>query len=244
MSGQIIRLKDLIAYTGLSRSAIYDRMSEKSPRYDETFPKSFSLGPGAIGWFKEEVDRWLTGRASQPKTLLRSSPSKPPSRSPAEVKTKKSPKQRPIGGAIPGSLGHAILVGSEINARLNNCLQMESWTPAMGALLISGIIPLTKCEEIPEEGCGIDGEELHASHRRFHEARRHLRRWVEWIEDGYEAPPSSPQEFLLWCTEAEVKSEWLDLMLELSGHVDSTKENLTPSRLAMLTWSTPSKTGR
>jgi prophage regulatory protein len=55
----------MIAYTKLSRSAIYDRMNERSPRYDPIFPKKLSPGGGAIGWFKEDVDTWLKNCAEK-----------------------------------------------------------------------------------------------------------------------------------------------------------------------------------
>ena len=57
--GSIMRLRQLQEYIKLSRSAIYDRMNEKSKRYDQTFPKPIRLGGGAIGWFKSDIDAWL-----------------------------------------------------------------------------------------------------------------------------------------------------------------------------------------
>ncbi len=65
MAGSIFRLSEMIDYTKLSRSAIYDRMNERSPRYAPTFPKKFSPGGGAIGWFKEDVDTWLKNCAEK-----------------------------------------------------------------------------------------------------------------------------------------------------------------------------------
>jgi prophage regulatory protein len=51
----ILRLKDVMRRIGLSRSTIYQRMSER------TFPQAISLGSGAraIGWLESEVDDWL-----------------------------------------------------------------------------------------------------------------------------------------------------------------------------------------
>jgi prophage regulatory protein len=59
----IIRLKQVIALTGLSRSTIYDRMNPKSKRYDASFPKSIKLGAalqaGAVGWIESEIQAWI-----------------------------------------------------------------------------------------------------------------------------------------------------------------------------------------
>lgn len=54
----ILRLKQVMARTGLSRSTIYDRMSPNSPRHDPGFPKKVKLG-GAVGWEESAIDAWL-----------------------------------------------------------------------------------------------------------------------------------------------------------------------------------------
>ena len=52
----ILRLKDVKQRIGLSRSTIYQRISEG------TFPKPISLGDRAIGWLDSDVDGWLDQR--------------------------------------------------------------------------------------------------------------------------------------------------------------------------------------
>ena len=59
----ILRLKEVMARTGLSRSTIYDRMSVSSPRHDSTFPRQVNLG-GAVGWVKAEIDEWVQSRVN------------------------------------------------------------------------------------------------------------------------------------------------------------------------------------
>lgn len=64
---RIIRLKQVLELTGLSRSTIYDRMDQKSPRYDATFPKQIKLsgcatGSGAVGWLEAEILAWIGQR--------------------------------------------------------------------------------------------------------------------------------------------------------------------------------------
>ncbi|WP_111859465.1 helix-turn-helix transcriptional regulator [Acinetobacter sp. CFCC 10889] len=62
-NNKIIRLKQVVALTGLSRSTIYDRMDPKSKRYDASFPKSIRLGTvskiGAVGWIESEIQAWI-----------------------------------------------------------------------------------------------------------------------------------------------------------------------------------------
>ena len=53
MANAILRLPDVKARTGLSRSTIYLRISEGS------FPKPVSLGGRAVGWIESEVNDWL-----------------------------------------------------------------------------------------------------------------------------------------------------------------------------------------
>ena len=50
---RIVRLPDVMARTGLSRSTIYVRLGKGS------FPKSVQLGARAVGWIEAEVDEWI-----------------------------------------------------------------------------------------------------------------------------------------------------------------------------------------
>lgn len=53
MATVILRLPNVKARTGLSRSSIYLRVAEGR------FPKPVSLGGRAVGWVEAEVDNWL-----------------------------------------------------------------------------------------------------------------------------------------------------------------------------------------
>lgn len=59
---RIIRLPLVIARTGLSRSTIYEHISNGN------FPKQVLLGLKSVGWIEGEVDEWIVGRiqASRP----------------------------------------------------------------------------------------------------------------------------------------------------------------------------------
>ena len=60
----LIRLKQVIARTGLSKSTIYDKINPKSLRHDPSFPKQITLGVGSVGWVVSEVDAWIGSRIS------------------------------------------------------------------------------------------------------------------------------------------------------------------------------------
>lgn len=53
MTTDIIRLPEVKARTGLSRSTIYLRISTG------TFPKPISLGGRAVGWIETEIQAWI-----------------------------------------------------------------------------------------------------------------------------------------------------------------------------------------
>lgn len=61
MPNKVLRLPQVIEYTGLSRSSIYLRMSKGD------FPASISLGERAIGWLEKDVDLWICDRISASK---------------------------------------------------------------------------------------------------------------------------------------------------------------------------------
>ena len=50
---RIIRMADVQARTGLSRSTIYQWAS------DGSFPQPIRLGARAVGWIESEVDAWI-----------------------------------------------------------------------------------------------------------------------------------------------------------------------------------------
>ncbi|RZO86146.1 MAG: AlpA family transcriptional regulator [Oceanococcus sp.] len=58
MAISILRLPEVRARTGLSRSTIYQRMSKGE------FPSPVSLGDRAVGWVEQEVEQWIADRVS------------------------------------------------------------------------------------------------------------------------------------------------------------------------------------
>jgi prophage regulatory protein len=52
---RLIRLKEVMRLTALSRSTIYSRMNEGQ------FPKPVSLGERAVAWVECEIEDWIEG---------------------------------------------------------------------------------------------------------------------------------------------------------------------------------------
>ncbi len=59
MKYNIHRLPIVINTSGLSRSAIYQRIAEG------TFPKQINLGGRAVGWLEEDIQNWIKERLAE-----------------------------------------------------------------------------------------------------------------------------------------------------------------------------------
>lgn len=59
---QIINLKEVIQFTGLSRATIYNIIDERHKQYDATFPKQAHLTVGRVGWSAWEVNQWIESK--------------------------------------------------------------------------------------------------------------------------------------------------------------------------------------
>lgn len=237
MAGRTLRIKDLEERTGLSTSTIYDRMDEKSPRYAPDFPKSFSLGGKAVGWNEDEVDAWLLRCKNAPQIAAPKAKSNASrmgkTTSPTKVAT---PAANAKHKKTPGSLAAMILEGGDINTKILGYLQMPTWTPAMGVLIVCGIAPEAHCTEIPFEGIGLDDKPIQPASAQLMKARHLLEDWYEWVADEQEPLTEMPPgRFLYWCQDSSIDTDWLRLCLELWGFRDETKPDLTGARFALLT---------
>lgn len=56
---RFLRLPEVVARTGLSRSTIYVRLDQGR------FPRPVSLGGRAVGWIESEVDEWMRNRIAE-----------------------------------------------------------------------------------------------------------------------------------------------------------------------------------
>ena len=57
--GRFLRLPEVMARTGLSRSTIYVRLEQGC------FPRPVSLGSRAVGWVEAEVNEWMRERIAE-----------------------------------------------------------------------------------------------------------------------------------------------------------------------------------
>ncbi|MOA44961.1 Prophage CP4-57 regulatory protein (AlpA) [compost metagenome] len=56
---KVLRLKQVMAMTGLARSTLYKYITT------EGFPAQVKLGPRAVGWLEAEVLVWLQSRIEE-----------------------------------------------------------------------------------------------------------------------------------------------------------------------------------
>ncbi|RKG33593.1 AlpA family phage regulatory protein [Acinetobacter guerrae] len=56
---QIITVKDVMKFTSISRSKIYELINKESKYYDPTFPQPVRLSESRIGWSAWEVHQWI-----------------------------------------------------------------------------------------------------------------------------------------------------------------------------------------
>jgi prophage regulatory protein len=56
---KFIKLKEVMATTGLGRSSVYKFMDEGR------FPKSISLGDRAVAWIDDEIEEWMMNKVAQ-----------------------------------------------------------------------------------------------------------------------------------------------------------------------------------
>ncbi len=59
---QIITVKDVMKFTSISRSKIYELINKESKYYDPTFPQPIRLSESRIGWVALEVHQWLENK--------------------------------------------------------------------------------------------------------------------------------------------------------------------------------------
>ncbi len=59
---RILRLADVKARTGISRSTIYSHIKAGH------FPKHIALGPRCVGWLESDIDSWIQTRIEKSRT--------------------------------------------------------------------------------------------------------------------------------------------------------------------------------
>ena len=56
---RMLSREQVIHYTGLSSTTIYDMLDKRSNRYDPTFPIQVKLSKGRVAWVESEIVTWL-----------------------------------------------------------------------------------------------------------------------------------------------------------------------------------------
>ena len=59
---RMLPLKQVMHYTALSSTTIYEMLNEKSDRYDPTFPVQVKLSKGRVAWVEREVAAWIESK--------------------------------------------------------------------------------------------------------------------------------------------------------------------------------------
>ena len=59
---RMLPIKDVVYFTALSTTTIYDMLDKKSNRYDPSFPVQVKLSKGRVAWVESEIAQWLEDR--------------------------------------------------------------------------------------------------------------------------------------------------------------------------------------
>jgi len=62
---KMLRLKQVLELTGLSRSTVYDLLDSKSPRHDPSFPKQIKMTECSVAWIESEILAWIESRIAK-----------------------------------------------------------------------------------------------------------------------------------------------------------------------------------
>lgn len=59
---RMLPLKQVMHYTGLSSTTIYDVLDKKFKRYNLTFHIQVKLSKGRVAWVESEIAKWLNSK--------------------------------------------------------------------------------------------------------------------------------------------------------------------------------------
>lgn len=238
MNKAILRPREMAAYVGLSLTTIYERGKPSSDEYDPSFPKRIKLGGKASGWLKSDADAWLESRKETGDAKatgnsvvkpVSSIGRKTPSSGARLARSARMSVEQFQDDLVPKLEFTEQFISSLRQAEyIKAVLKLPAWTPAMAALLVSGVKAPLGCMEIPESGEGIDGEAIAGpGDVRLQRARAIFKEWnddlIEYDEDDEQigtrpSPKELPiVEFFIWLDESGINTDWLRLILEVAG---------------------------
>lgn len=56
MGSRVLRAREVVAEIGVSKATLYRWIGSGQ------FPPPIKLGPGSVGWRREDIEEWLAGR--------------------------------------------------------------------------------------------------------------------------------------------------------------------------------------
>lgn len=59
---RMLPIKQVMHYTALSSTTIYEMVNKKPDRYDPTFPVQVKLSKGRVAWVESEVADWIESK--------------------------------------------------------------------------------------------------------------------------------------------------------------------------------------
>ncbi|MEZ2309907.1 3'-5' exonuclease [Paraburkholderia sp. RCC_158] len=121
-------------------------------------------------------------------------------------------------------------------AVLKRYLDRPAWTPAEGALILSGLCPPTGCTELPRTATGLDDRPYEGDViDRMIKARDIMRTWdwhcEDYAEKGAVAPNQvEPCDFIQWCVDTDIETDWMRLILDVihGGEAQTDRPELIP----------------
>jgi len=61
-NGPLLRCKEVLALTKLSRATLYAKLAPSDPSSDKTFPVPIRVGARSVRWLASEIDAWIASR--------------------------------------------------------------------------------------------------------------------------------------------------------------------------------------
>lgn len=125
-----------------------------------------------------------------------------------------------------------VAAARQLYAALKEYLDRPTWTPAEGALILSGLRPLPGCTELPRTAFGLDDRPYKGDVvDRMIKAGEIMRVWEWRCEDDVAAPTLlEPSDFIQWCADSDIETEWMRLVYDIlaDGQAQVSQPDLIP----------------